>query len=73
MPISSEELVDCEVEGNNEGHTISNVESQCMEESAARTARSTSEGGSEAAPTTEDMAPLGEPASNIGNAYERGS
>ena len=33
--ISSGELVDCEVEGNNEGHTRSNVKSQCTEKFAA--------------------------------------
>eukprot|EP00957_Ditylum_brightwellii_P190817 14526780-Ditylum_brightwellii.AAC.1 len=41
--ISSFKLADCEVEGNNEGHTRMNVESQCTEESAAQTARSASE------------------------------
>eukprot|EP00957_Ditylum_brightwellii_P123260 9398030-Ditylum_brightwellii.AAC.1 len=65
--ISSEDLVDCEAEDNNEGHTRSNVESQCTEESTAQTARSTSDEGSKAAPSTEDMAPSGEPATNIGN------
>ena len=33
--ISFVKLVDCEVEGNNEGHTRRNVESQCMEKFAA--------------------------------------
>eukprot|EP00957_Ditylum_brightwellii_P138987 10593381-Ditylum_brightwellii.AAC.1 len=71
--ISSDELVDREVEGRNESHTRSNVDSQCTEESAAQTARSTSDGKSKAAPATEDKATIGELATNIGSAEEGGS
>eukprot|EP00957_Ditylum_brightwellii_P187857 14303185-Ditylum_brightwellii.AAC.1 len=72
VSISSDKLADCELEGNNECHTRSNIESQCMEESAAQTARSTSDGWSKAVPTAEDKATLWKLATNIGKAKEGG-